>query len=216
MLLLPFKPPNIARNQSTDDEAQTNSADARWITAIETDAQDPILDAPNPGLSARLQELGPVQPNPTFSNSSTFNFQTRPPLQNPANPNPSRSQTSSPHSQQSSSDPSLSGQFIPSASNPQQSIFPSQSHPQAGGRPNPAVSLLTARYRLAEEAEREFASLGKASAGGRQFLDVITIRKVLEMRDEKGLQEGEIERRLKLKKGVVGRLGRGGVVAVAQ
>ncbi|PMD17141.1 hypothetical protein NA56DRAFT_280694 [Hyaloscypha hepaticicola] len=198
MLLLPFKLPNIAQE------------------AIETDAQDPELDAPNPGLSARLQELGPVQPNPTFSNSSTFNFQTRPPLQNPANPTPSRSQTSSPQSQQSSSDPSLSGQFIPSASNPQQSIFPSKSHPEAGGRPNPAVSLLTARYRLAEEAEREFANLGKASAGGRQFLDVITIRKVLEMRDEKGLQEGEIERRLELRKGVVGRLGRGGVVGVTQ
>ena len=203
-------------NQSTDDRHKKKSADAQLITAIETDAQDPTLDAPNPGLSARLQELGPVQPNPTFSNSSTFNFQTRPPLHNPANPTSSRSQTSSPQSQQSSSDPSLSGQFIPSASNPQQSIFPSHSHPQPGERPNPAVSLLTARYRLAEEAEREFANIGKASAGGRQFLDVITIRKVLEMRDEKGLQEGEIESRLELRKGVVGRLGRGGVVGVAQ
>ena len=45
---------------------------------------------------------------------------------------------------------------------------------------------------------------------------MITIRKVLEMRDEKGLQEGEIESRLELRKGVVGRLGRGGVVGVAQ
>ena len=47
---------------------------------------------------------------------------------------------------------------------------------------------------------------------GRQFLDVITIRQVLMLRDEKGLAEGEIEKRLGLMKGVVGRLGPKGVV----
>jgi hypothetical protein len=175
---------------------------------VNKDAQDPALD--NRGLISRLKTLGPVQPNPTFSNSSTFN--QRPPLHNPANPQTSK-QTSSPQSQQSSHDPSLSSNFVPSASNPQQSIFPQQSQNQnQGGRQNPAVSLLTARYRLAEEAEREFASLGKKGEG-RQFLDAITIRKVLEMRDE-GVEGGEIERRLELRRGVVGRLGRKGVVGV--
>jgi hypothetical protein len=78
------------------------------------------------------------------------------------------------------------------------------------------VSLLTARYRLAEEAEREFANIGKAGGEGRQFLDVVTIRKVLELRDEKGVDGGDIERRLELRKGVVQRLGRRGVVGVTQ
>jgi hypothetical protein len=175
---------------------------------VNKDAQDPALD--NRGLLSRLQTLGPVQPNPTFSNSSTFN--QRPPLHNPANPQIPK-QTSSPQSQQSSHDPSLSSNFVPSASNPQQSIFPHQNQNQnQGGRQNPAVSLLTARYRLAEEAEREFASLGKKGEG-RQFLDVVTIRKVLEMREE-GVEGGDIEKRLELRRGVVGRLGRRGVVGV--
>lgn len=82
---------------------------------------------------------------------------------------------------------------------------------------NPAISLLSARYRLAEEAEREFAQMGKESQRreGRQFLDVTTLRQVLGMR-EAGVQAGEIERNLGLKGGVVARLGRRGVVSVAE
>jgi hypothetical protein len=79
---------------------------------------------------------------------------------------------------------------------------------------NPAVSLLTARYRLAEEAEREFASLGRRGGEGRSFLDVVTLRQVLVLRDEKGLKGGEIERMLGLRSGVVGQLGRRGVVGL--
>lgn len=66
---------------------------------------------------------------------------------------------------------------------------------------------------MAEEAEREFARLGKGGEG-RQFLDVVTLRKILEMR-EQGVEGGEIERRLELRRGVVGRLGARGVVGVA-
>tara|TARA_R110002060_G_scaffold52265_1_gene63201 strand:- start:162 stop:509 length:348 start_codon:yes stop_codon:yes gene_type:complete len=84
-----------------------------------------------------------------------------------------------------------------------------------GGPSNPAVSLLTARYRLAGEAENEFARTGKSTAAeGRQFLDVLTLRQILVLRDEKGVEAGEIERSLGLKKGVVERLGRRGVVGV--
>lgn len=78
---------------------------------------------------------------------------------------------------------------------------------------NPAVSLLTARYRLAEEAEAEFAGIGRASSKGRQFLDVVTIRQILVMREKGGPGiEREIENSLGLREGVVGRLGRMGVV----
>lgn len=77
------------------------------------------------------------------------------------------------------------------------------------------MSLLTARYRLAGEAENEFARTGKSTAAeGRQFLDVLTLRQILVLRDEKGVEAGEIERSLGLKKGVVERLGRRGVVGV--
>jgi hypothetical protein len=71
---------------------------------------------------------------------------------------------------------------------------------------------LTARYRLAEEAELEFSNIGRKGREGRQFLDVVTIRQILVLRDEKGLGEGEIEERLGLRKGVVGRLGGKGLV----
>ncbi len=85
---------------------------------------------------------------------------------------------------------------------------------------NPAVRVLAARERLAGEAEREFARVrgytddvdGGRGAGGRRFLDVFTLRKVLVMRDEKGMGAGEIERAIGLAEGVVGRLGERGVV----
>jgi hypothetical protein len=109
-------------------------------------------------------------------------------------------------------DPTTSvSSFIPS--NPSQTIFPSAQQ-RPGGRVNPAVSLLTARYRLAEEAEKEFAEIGRTGAKGRQFLDVVTLSQVLVMR-EKGVSGDEIERKLGLRKGVVGRLGGRGVVGVA-
>lgn len=82
---------------------------------------------------------------------------------------------------------------------------------------NPAVRVLAARERLAGEAEREFARVrgytdDEGGAGGRRFLDVVTLRRVLVMRDEKGMGAGEIERVMGLAGGVVGRLGGRGVV----
>ncbi|KAI9051779.1 hypothetical protein LZ554_004046 [Drepanopeziza brunnea f. sp. 'monogermtubi'] len=165
--------------------------------AINLDASDPDL-----ALNARLRTLGPVQPNPTQSNSSTFSFQ----------PQNSGIQSNAPQS--SSSDPSsASSQFQPSASNPQQSIFPT-AHSGSAQRPNAAVSLLTARYRLAEEAEMEFARTGKSSAVGRRFVDVHTLKQILLLRDVKGLEGGEIERKLGLGEGSVRKLGAKGVVGV--
>lgn len=76
------------------------------------------------------------------------------------------------------------------------------------------MSLLTARYRLAEEANAEFAETGRKGARGRQFLDVVTLRQVLVMRDERGLEAADIEQKLGLREGVVARLGRRGVVGV--
>jgi len=72
---------------------------------------------------------------------------------------------------------------------------------------------LQARSRLAAEAEEEFGMIGRPGAKGRQFLDVLVIRQIIQMRDMQGLSEDEIEDRLELRKGVVARLGRKGVVA---
>jgi len=127
------------------------------------------LDASDPDFASRLSQIGPVQPNPTFSPSSTFSA------------DPTRPQ------HMSSGDPST----------------------------NPAVSLLTARYRLAQEADEEFSNLGRRGSPGRSFLDVVTLRQVLMLRDEKGVSEGEIEKKLELKKGTVGKLGGKGVVGIA-
>lgn len=144
--------------------------------AIDFDASDPDI-----GLNSRLRELGPVTPSPTLSNSSTFN-------------------------RASAQDPTTSdGTFVPSASTPSQSIYPTTN--------NPAVSLLTARYRIAEEAEQEFEKIGRKGFEGRKYLDVATIRTVLVYRSE-GMPDAEIERRLELRSGVVKSLG-GRVVSVA-
>lgn len=119
-------------------------------------------------------------------------------------PNPTLSHSSTVNSPPHADPQHLSSSFQPSASAPSQSIFPSPSS-------NPAVSLLTARYRLAEEAEREFEEIGKRGAKGRQFVDVFTLKQVLVMR-ERGMVDGQIERTLELREGVVGRLGRTGVI----
>ncbi|TAQ83087.1 hypothetical protein B7494_g8589 [Chlorociboria aeruginascens] len=99
--------------------------------------------------------------------------------------------------------------FQPSASSPTQKVFPSSL-----SQHNPALSLLTARYRLADEAEREFESLGKKGAQGRKFLDVVTLRQILTLRDGMGKSAVDIERELGLERGVVGRLGKRGVVGI--
>ena len=88
-----------------------------------------------------------------------------------------------------------------------------QSHPQVFPDPsnNPALVVLTARERLQQQAEVEFTKTGKGDAG-KSFLDVATIRQLLLLRDDRGMGEAEIEKRLGLAQGVVGRLGPRGVV----
>src|SRR5439155_19045201 len=82
-------------------------------------------------------------------------------------------------------------------------------------RRNPALTLLAARSRLAEEAEAEALSIGKKGFPGRRFVDVVTLRQVLRLRDDGGVADTEIEKRLGLKRGTVGRLGRRGLVGIA-
>ncbi|KAL1966452.1 hypothetical protein VTN77DRAFT_4594 [Rasamsonia byssochlamydoides] len=130
-------------------------------SATKSEAID--LDARDPHFAASLRSIGPVIPNPTMSNSSTFNKQ-----------------------------------------GPVPSVFPDAA--------NPALLVLASRAKITKAAEEEAESFGRQSHEGRQFLDVLTIRQALSMRDKQGLPDGEIERLLRLKKGVVARLGRKGLV----
>ncbi|KZF26181.1 hypothetical protein L228DRAFT_235283 [Xylona heveae TC161] len=77
---------------------------------------------------------------------------------------------------------------------------------------NPAVALLKKREEIAHAAEEEFLSIGRRGHTGRRFLDVTTIRQILTLRDQKGVQPAEIERRLGLQKGVTEKLGGPNVV----
>ncbi|MCJ1471756.1 hypothetical protein MMC13_000396 [Lambiella insularis] len=127
-------------------------------------------DAADPDFARSLRSLGPVQPSPTFSNSSVFNAYQQ-----------------------------LSG----GQSQPQ--MFPSPAT-------NPALQILDARNRLTDAAETEFAQMGRRGFEGKEFLDVVLIRQALSLRDEKGLADADIEKRLGLKSGVVARLGVKGIV----
>ena len=109
-------------------------------------------------------------------------------------PNPMYSHTST-------FDPS---QHASSGAAPQQ-IFPSPAS-------NPAIQIIDARNRLSQAAEAEFGQTGRKGFQGREFLDVVLIRQALMLRDDKGLSDLEIERRLELKSGVMARLGRKGIV----
>ncbi|KAL8872259.1 MAG: hypothetical protein Q9174_002083 [Haloplaca sp. 1 TL-2023] len=112
---------------------------------------------------------------------------------------------------QPSSTLSNSSAFDPSApqqQTPQQKVFPNPLM-------NPALQILSRRDEIAREAEAEF-SRPRGEGEGRKFLDVIKIREVLVMRDEKMMGDEEIERRLGLTKGLVQRLGAKGVVGEAE
>ncbi|KAK2803079.1 hypothetical protein FQN50_007160 [Emmonsiellopsis sp. PD_5] len=81
---------------------------------------------------------------------------------------------------------------------------------------NPALLILSARSQLESAAAHELATIGRQSHAGREFLDVMTIKQILAMRDVQGVEGGVIERRLRLRGGVVGVLGGEGVVGVVR
>ncbi|RAO71437.1 uncharacterized protein BHQ10_007449 [Talaromyces amestolkiae] len=144
------------------------------------------LDARDPHFAASLRSIGPVTPNPTFSHSSTFN-QTR-------------------------TFPQFQPQSIPQSADGSGGVTPSV-FPDANN--NPALLVLSSRSRITKAAEQELESFGRPSHPGREYLDAMTIRQVLSMRDRQKLQDADIERTLRLKKGVVGRLGEKGIVSEA-
>ncbi|KAL5342839.1 hypothetical protein BJX70DRAFT_271505 [Aspergillus crustosus] len=104
------------------------------------------------------------------------------------------------------SNSSTFNQAHPSFSSPQSSNSPTVFQPST----NPALLVLTSRQKIASEAEKEAAEFGKSGFRGRRFLDALTIRQAVVMRDKQGLGKGEVEKVLRIQGGVLGKLGSGG------
>lgn len=90
-------------------------------------------------------------------------------------------------------------------------VFPDQGGSSRGANypspaQNPTLGALEARQRLQERADLEFERPGR----GREFLDVGTLKQAL-MMQARGVPAPDIEKRLRLKSGVVERLGPRGV-----
>jgi hypothetical protein len=89
----------------------------------------------------------------------------------------------------------------------------SSSGPQyPSSRSNATLGVLDARRQLEAQAREEFENKGKSSDKGSELLDIVTIKRILVMR-QSGTSAAEIESRLRLKPGLVARLGPQGVVA---
>ncbi|KAF5018222.1 hypothetical protein F66182_9808 [Fusarium sp. NRRL 66182] len=74
----------------------------------------------------------------------------------------------------------------------------------APSRSNTTLIALGARDRLQDQAEEDFANMG---GQGRRFLDMRTLVDAMKLRD-RGVPEKDIEARLRIQPGLLGRLGR--------
>lgn len=156
------------------------------------------LDARDPDFGSRLSRLGPVQPTPTLSNSSTF---ISPPLP-PQVVRPTNTASPSSSSSSSKSKPNSINRNILPATTPNQ---------------NPAIRIVQARSAYSRIFEDELEALGKAkptkggSFQGRTLISTAEIKNLLRMRDEGGKSVEEIEEQLRLRPGLVRQLGLGNV-----
>jgi hypothetical protein len=107
--------------------------------------------------------------------------------------------------------PSSIASPFPDASGIKQSFstpqFPSSSS-------NATLGVLEVRRRLEAQAKRELENMGKSTDKGREFLDIGTVKQILVLR-QGGASSTDIEARLRLKPGVVARLGPKGMVTPA-
>ncbi|KAI1132758.1 hypothetical protein F5Y10DRAFT_230712 [Nemania abortiva] len=164
--------------------------------AIRADGRDPDLDldaSTNPAYSERLRQMGVATPFPTLSNSSTAG-----PFSYPSASPSTHTQTSSSLSSPSATPSSSRSQASPNTTTTT-SFYPPPSQ-------NRTLNALEARRNLQARAEAEFEDPSR----GREFLDAGTLRRALLLRS-RGVEPGAIEARLKLKSGVVARLGPRGV-----
>ena len=142
----------------------------RSATATRADSTKPESpDMVSAAFAERLRKMGVVQPNPTYSPSSTA---------------------------------------VPFPDVPDQ-YPPAPNYPPATS--NVTLGVLEARRQLQERADLELENRGKSTDRGRELLDIETIRKILVLR-QRGERSADIEARLRLRSGVVDRLGPLGLV----
>jgi hypothetical protein len=186
----------VSRRQYPKQPSAASRAAPQPSTAPQATPREPNLSQPR-----QAQSQAPYFPKEQASTtkSSAIDLDGRDPdfaasLRSigPVTPNPTFSRTSTfnpgPIQQQNANQP----------------VFPTAA--------NPALLVLTARQTAAKAAQEEAEQIGRPGFAGREFVDAWTIRQALTMRDRQGLSLGEIEGMLKLKKGVLGRLGAKGIV----
>lgn len=188
------------------------------------------------GAAARQYPKGPKGPRPPTSTSTPTpapQQRTNAPPPPPPAPNSSAGPTvkPQPHASSSRSEAINLDASDPDFARSLRSLGPVQPNPtlspsSAFGQPtsasgtvpdprkNPAIAVLHARARLQAKAEVEERAGRGPGAKGREFLDGFEMRQVLTMRDLQGKSAGEIERKMGLKEGVVGRLGAKGVLGL--
>ena len=100
---------------------------------------------------------------------------------------------------------------------PGQQAFPTSSRPPLGqqgknifptqdAKHNPSLLVVQARGQTGKKWEEEQDDMGKSTFEGRTLISAKEIRDVLEMRG-RGMESGDIEKQLRLKRGIVERLG---------
>jgi hypothetical protein len=90
---------------------------------------------------------------------------------------------------------------------PDQNIFPSQS-----ASTNPAIALVAARERWAALYNSDNDNLGRPNYEGRQLLTIREVKDVLRAREDGSKSLREMEKTMRLKPGILDKLGREGVV----
>lgn len=93
-------------------------------------------------------------------------------------------------------------------SHPLGPVAPSSTSPKA----NVTLSALEARRRMQHKAEVEFEAMGTNSGKGRSFVDMRTLIDAIHLLDC-GVPQADIERRLRLKTGLLDKLGRPGILS---
>jgi len=71
--------------------------------------------------------------------------------------------------------------------------------------------VVHARERIAQKYEQELEELGRASFAGRTLVSAKDVKEALRMRDEGRMSEGEVEKQLRLKPGILSQLAKPGV-----
>ncbi|CAK7208415.1 hypothetical protein SBRCBS47491_000084 [Sporothrix bragantina] len=169
--------------------------EAEPVPEPESEQIDGAADVKDDDFADRLRQMGIVQPNPTYSPSSTAG-----PVHLPSSgARPTGGAEVRGH------DADILRQI---ENHRKQYASPSSATRSAVARPNTTLTVLEARRRIQDQAAADSESFAQ---NGREFLSALTLRDALVLRS-RGVDSAAIEKRLRLKPGVVARLGNLGLV----